>query len=81
MDDGWCFTCQETTDGNCIHFDDGSVVHNAYDEIIELRNKIIELSGLLDTANEDVCDYKRMLRKQGERLGKALNRIKVLEDT
>ena len=37
MEDGWCFTCQDTTDGECVHFDDGTTVPNAKDEIDRLR--------------------------------------------
>ena len=37
MDDGWCGVCQTTTDGECLHYEDGTTIPNPRQEIARLR--------------------------------------------
>jgi len=39
MDDGWCAVCCKTTDGECVHWEDGTTTPDPRWEIERLRLK------------------------------------------
>ena len=43
MEDGWCPTCQTTTDGECIHLEDGTTIPHPRDEISRLRADLADV--------------------------------------
>ena len=44
MDDGWCGVCQTTTDGECIHYEDGTTIPRPREEIRRLREALHEIA-------------------------------------
>jgi hypothetical protein len=71
MDDGWCPRCCETTDGDCLHLEDGENIPFPEPVIIELRRgynqSLVVAAELRKLAVEQVIEIAR-LKEENDKL-------------
>ena len=55
MEDGWCPLCRDTTDGECIHWEDRITTPRPRRTIMKLRDVIAGLLDGPDANGDDKC--------------------------
>jgi chromosome segregation ATPase len=92
-DDGWCGQCETTTDGKCIHLEDGTTIPRPADEISRLAGllrEIRELTGqavevdfeleLIDALHQ-VADLERRLENKNTKMKQLRESYKLAAGT